>query len=54
MNGLGFSKFVLFNGSWVYLWLVGRARKNLTLERRQELSDQANEEEFQMAQASSS
>ena len=46
MNGLGFSKFILFDGSWVYLWLVARARINLTDERRKELLDLANEMEL--------
>ena len=50
MNGLGLSKFVLFDGPWLYLWLVARARKNLTDERRKELTDLANEEERKVAE----
>ena len=49
MNGLGLSEFVRFDGSWFYLWLLHRARKNLSEERRKELLDQANEEERKVA-----
>lgn len=45
MKGLGLWNFVQFEGLWFYLWLVQRARKNLTPERRQELLDEANEAE---------
>ena len=45
MKGLGLWNFVQFEGPWFYLWLVQRARKNLTPERRQELLDEANEAE---------
>lgn len=50
MNGLGLSTFVLFDGPWLYLWLVARARKNLTDEWRKELKDLANEEERKVAE----
>ena len=42
MDGLGLSNFVLFDGWWFYFWLLHRARKNLTQERRKELLDMAN------------
>ena len=43
MNGLGLSNFVLFEGLWFYIWLLHRARKNLSEDRRQELLKMANE-----------
>ena len=45
MEGLGLSSFVQFEGMWFYLWLVQRARKNLTPARRDELFNEAAEAE---------
>ena len=45
MSGLGLSDFVKFEGPWFYMWLMKRARKNLSEERIQELMSEANQAE---------
>ena len=42
MESLGLSNFVQFEGTWFYLWLVQRVRKNITPEQRKELLEEAN------------